>query len=221
MPINAAGLGPVNTPPPADDETDAYGVPEALNPAPPPRQLGPVLQDRLSAVGRAMAAHLPPDDSGLRKHLEFFDRNGDGQLTFDEVKAGLGDLGFHGVGATLLTHLTFDPLKTHDIDELVQDASIRHKDSGAFRAGDGTFDQAAFDKWFTSADKNGDGKLTRLELVEATMKLSDSVKTAILSMLEMQLMFSTLEKTGPVDRQTVHDFFTGDYLAKIAAQRQQ
>jgi hypothetical protein len=160
-----------------------------------------------------------PDDNALRNHIAFFAAPGSDELTLDSVKQGLVQLGFSTGEAAIGAHVFFDPLPTHNVDEIVNLSEARHPDSGSFQK-DGKFDEAAFQKWFGATDTDHDGQLSRLELMRGTLKLTDGPKTFISSMVELQGMFSVLSKQGPVDEQTVHDFFTGDFMAKLRAERQ-
>ena len=177
-------------------------------------------ETRLSMLAKMQSASAPDRVSELEKHIAFFDRDGDGTLTFDDVKASFQDLGYGRAESYLAAHLFFDPLPTHDVHEIAKLSEARHPDSGAFKK-DGTFDEAAFEKWFAQTDADGDGQVSRHELLVGTLRLTDSAKTFISSYVELQLMYTTLEAPGSIAESAVRDFFTGDFMAKIAAKRGQ
>jgi hypothetical protein len=173
--------------------------------------------DVLAQLARAGSAPAAPERTALERHMDFFDVNKDRRLDPGEVFQAIRELGFSRALAAIGTAFVFSVMPSRNVDELAK--TVRHKDSGTFRAADGSFDEARFRAWFEATDKDGSGTLTRSELLHATLAISDAPLNVFLSTIELQPMYTVLAKQGPVTKEAVRDFFTGAFFDKLAAKR--
>ncbi len=152
-------------------------------------------------------------DSELDAHIVFFDRNRDGEITAEEIKAALVELGFRPFTASLLTPVL--ALLPSSVDE---QRSTRHDDSGSFME-DGSFNDAAFEAWWTDVDRDGSGDATRWELFRASLRLSNDPVSAVASVAEFQLVHGLLAEDGRLTRASVLEFLNGDLFRRLIAAR--
>lgn len=107
--------------------------------------------------GLALLAAVPAAAQDAPDMMQFFDPNGDGKVTLEEYTAAMdGAWGFFSQGA--------DKVKVADLQPMAKPAF-----TGVTPAADGTVDKPAFlavvPAKFKAADKNGDGALTKEELM--------------------------------------------------------
>lgn len=153
------------------------------------------------------------DDPALDQHVAFFDVNRDGRIEAPEIRQALLDLGFSRFLAAVLTPVL--ALLPSQVDEV---RDLRHDDTGAFDS-DGEFDEAAFEAWWRSTDRDGSGDLSRWELFLGSLKLADDPMSAGLSIAEFQLVHTLLSEDGGLTRQAVLEFLNGDLVQRLVAAR--
>lgn len=146
---------------------DVIPVPRpALSPAP---ELAAAGED---GSGRGSPPTPPNWLNALQKHVAFFDKNGDGIITYSETVAGLSELGV-GWAMSRVTAL-FINLNlgrsttgrwTTDVDVANIAAGIHGSDTGVFDA-DGNYNEAAFRRLFDLFDRDRSGTLNEIEINE-------------------------------------------------------
>ena len=143
-----------------------------------------------------MARRRSRSRTALQKHVDFFDLDRDGRITFLETYQGLRRLGlgaarsavFGGViNAALGSSTSKTPSLTVDADHI--DAGRHASDTGIYDE-KGRFVQRSFDRLFARYDEDGDGALDREELA----RLFEGNRTDLLghlgSMAEFGLLLS-------------------------------
>ena len=158
----------------------------------------------------------PPDpgDNALATHVSFFDVDADGTITRSEIHRALRELGFSTLVATVVAPVLAIALPNR-VDDVV---TVRHDDTGSFTR-DGQFDEAAFAAWWERTDRDGDGRLSRWELLCSSLALADDPVSAVASVGEFQLVHLLLAEDGGLRRPAVQGFLDGRLFADLMARR--
>jgi len=156
------------------------------------------------------------NDDALNIHVEFFDRNRDGQITRQEIQKALRELGFSRLVAAAVAPALALGLPG-DVDAA---RALRHDDSGAFDR-DGRFDEGAFVDWWERSDTDGSGDLSRWELLLGSVRLADDPVSLVASVGEFQLLHLLLAEDGRLNRLAVEGFLSGALFRKIIDQREE
>ncbi|HHO53497.1 MAG TPA: hypothetical protein ENK18_22150 [Deltaproteobacteria bacterium] len=150
----------------------------------------------------------------LETHITFFDVDRDGEITRDEIHQGLEELGFSPLVATVLAPVLAIALPRR-VEDLLE---VRHDDTGAFTS-DGAFDEDAFEAWWRRTDRDGDGRLSRWELLCGSVALADDPISLGASVGELQLLHHLLAEDGGLSRASVLRFLDGSWFAELIARR--
>jgi peroxygenase len=138
----------------------------------------------------------------LQKHVDFFDADQDGKITFLETYQGLRSRGlgaarsavFGGViNAALGSSTSRTPSLTVDADNI--NAGKHASDTGVYD-GKGHFVRRSFDRLFARYDEDGDGALDREELA----RLFEGSRTDLLGHLGSMAEFGLLLALAGEDR---------------------
>ena len=166
------------------------------------------------AAGQDPNAPAAAGDSALGRHIELFDVDGDGRITSAEIHQVMLEMGFSKLTTAVVAPVLAIALPSK-VDDLLR---VRHADSASFSK-DGRFDDAAFERWFTAADDDGSGGLTRFELMKSSLSLADGPISFIASTAEFQLMYTVVARDGQAPKEALRDFFSGAFVDKILARR--
>ncbi len=154
-------------------------------------------------------------DEALSNHVVFFDVDADGTITRAEIQQALRQLGFSPPVSGVLAPLLAVALPS-EVEQILQ---VRHDDTGSFTA-DGRFDAEAFERWWLQTDRDGDGLLTRWELLRGSLALADDPRSLIASIGELQLVHGLLAGDGGLAREAIEHFLDGQLFATLVAQRE-
>ena len=173
-----------------------------------------------------MARRRSRSRTALQKHVDFFDLDRDGRITFLETYQGLRRLGlgaarsavFGGViNAALGSSTSKTPSLTVDADHI--DAGRHASDTGIYDE-KGRFVQRSFDRLFARYDEDGDGALDREELA----RLFEGNRTDLLghlgSMAEFGLLLSLAGEARKgrkvLTRERLKRFYDGSLFYELA-----
>ena len=166
-------------------------------------------------MSRQLPLSTPPtDDTALNTHIVFFDVDGDGTLTRAEIQTALGELGFSPLTSRVLAPVLAIALPS----EVSALREVRHDDTGAFDR-DGHWHEPTFDAWWQSTDRDGDGSLTRWELLLGSVELANDPTSLVASVAEFQLLYSLLAEDGGLTRSAVVAFLNGELFKSLIAKR--
>ena len=172
--------------------------------------------------------------TALQKHVGFFDRNSNGQITLGETYDGLRALGFgrirssafafainaglgRATGASWWSPLTVNvdkiELGKHDSDTDVYDTN-------------GRFNQEKFEAVFTKFDNNQDGALSEDEFVTFFARNRESTVGSFASKAEFGLLMEIAGEEAIVDGRRVNtlsqerlaEFYDGSLFYKVAGE---
>jgi peroxygenase len=177
----------------------------------------------------------PDEQTALRRHTAFFDRNGDGLVTIDDVVAMLRQLGcsdpyarVNAIGG-MLARATGDGLLSHDV-------VVAHAHRGKLRCphltGEtrifdrcGRFDAARFDEVLTRYAQSGVDGLTESDIAAMIADISTAGSVARSSSeLAFRLLMSIAGEPGPggelmLTRSRLRAFYKGDLLPELSGAR--
>ncbi|CAM8947514.1 unnamed protein product [Rhodiola kirilowii] len=189
-----------------------------------------------SSVDRHPAAEKPvvpiDDENVLRKHVAFFDRNGDGLVYPWETYRGFRAIGcgiLISVAGALVINPAFSkrtrPGGSFDIRFPigVQDIkfAIHGSDTGVFDS-EGRFVPKKFEEIFAKHAKTNSASLTNDELsemLEANREPKD-LPGRFAAFSEWKLLYSLCkDKNGLMQKETIKSFYDGDLFYKLEEER--
>lgn len=137
-----------------------------------------------------------PPRTPLQKHVDFFDRNHDGETTVAETYAGLRALGLgralSGAGALFinagLAHKTGAPWYSLTIQNDNIAAAKHDSDSDVYDA-QGNYDAAKFEEMFAKNDLDKDGALNKAEVDGLLARNKETAAGGVASKAEFGLLF--------------------------------
>jgi len=175
------------------------------------------------------------DRTALQKHVDFFDRNNNGQITVSETYEGLRALGFSGwrswgfavainaglgraTGASWWSPLT---VYTANIHKGKHDSDTDSYDTK------GEFNQAEFDDIFVKYDEDGDDALTESEFEAFYRGNREDAASSTVSTFEFDLLMEIAGEWRYVDggwtqaltRQKLIEFYDGSLFYVIAGEQ--
>ena len=177
----------------------------------------------------------PHEATALRRHTAFFDRNGDGLITIDDVVAMLRLLGcsdpyarVNAIGG-MLARATSDGLLSHDV-------IVEHAHHGKFRCprltGEtrifdrcGRFDEARFEEVLARYAHSGVDGLTESDIAAMIADISAPGSVARSSSeLAFRLLMTIAGEPGPggelmLTRIRLRAFYEGDLLPALSGAR--
>jgi peroxygenase len=168
--------------------------------------------------------------TALQRHVQFFDMDGDGRISFDETRMGLNALGMTGAQNLLTRSLingTFGKPTSGTFDVSIADIqkAIHPGDTGIFDK-DGNFVKERFDRVWREFDKDRDGKLTEDEI--AVMTDTNSTPRTfgrIATKGEFALLMTIAGQEDPtlgkrvITRERLQMFYDGTLFDQILAER--
>lgn len=181
------------------------------------------------SAGPAAQKSRPPR-TALQKHVDFFDRNGDGQIRVWETYQGCRALGMGrllSTGAAVAINLALGiksgspwyKLLTIQTDGIHQ--GKHGGDTGIYDA-DGNFVQARFDAMFAQHDSNSDGALSEAE-VEQMLVVNGGGQPSLGSKAEFGLLMKLAGEDTPdgrvLTRQRLEAFYDGSLFYQLAGEK--
>jgi peroxygenase len=177
-------------------------------------------------AARRVSAPRSGSRTALQKHVDFFDSDHDGKITFLETYQGLRRLGigaarsavFGGViNAALGPSTSGTPSLTVDADHI---SAGRHaSDTGVYDR-NGRFVQRKFDRMFARYDEDGDGALDREELARLFEGNRTDLVGHVGSLAEFGLLFSLAgeDRKGRkvLTRERLKRFYDGSLFYQLA-----
>ena len=172
----------------------------------------------------APAAEVP----ALQRHINFFDKNGDGVIHIDETTLGLRQLGLGRVkarAAATVIHLLLGPKTSGTLTTHISVAGIhlgKHgSDTGAYDA-QGRFVPEAFERMFAQFDVNKSGSLSAVEIkamIAANGKLRPGDGKASSTEFDLLLMVASDRMEGmsrAISRERLRRFYDGSLFYELA-----
>lgn len=170
--------------------------------------------------------------TALQKHVDFFDRDGDTQITVPETYQGLRALGLdatRSLPAAVVINLGLGK-KTEGSTFVVNSNSIhlgKHPSDTDIYDDNGKFSQAKFDELYEKYDTNQDGNMSKEEFVEFRARNKEDGASAIASKLEFDLLVelggthTTVdgEATQVFSKERLKEFYDGSLFPSIEAER--
>jgi len=161
------------------------------------------------ALPRTLKARSRPGDTGLQRHVSFFDDNGDRSIDVAECTRGLKALGLPvGVAEAValvivapLSFMTRGSLLAMSIDvENIQKG--KHDSDTGILDKRGRFNARRFEKVFgahSAVDRNGDKAFTATEITRMVNANRETLLGALVSLAEWQLLLLLAADTEAVE----------------------
>lgn len=182
-----------------------------------------------SAAGTAPAAPQKTR-TALQKHIDYFDRNGDGEIKPLETyrscrKLGMGVLLSAGAAVAINAALGVKSGSPWYKFLTIQTEGIHHGkhegDTGVYDK-DGQFVQQKFDEMWQKHDKNGDNALSQQE-IEDMMVANGNGKASTGSKLEFRLLLKLAGEDTPdgrvLTRSRMESFYDGSLFYTLAGEK--
>ena len=184
----------------------------------------------VAASGAQTTSTVKRQRTALEKHVDFFDRNGDGETKFYETyqgcrAIGMGRLLSAGAAVAINAALGIKSGSPWYKFLTIQNDGIhlgKHDgDTGCYDA-DGNFVESKFDELWTRHDVDGDSALNETE-IESMMRKNGNGKPSFGSKLEFGLLLKLAGEETPngrvLTRDTMKSFYDGSLFYDIAGEK--
>lgn len=183
-----------------------------------------------SAAGALQQVAPKKPRTALQKHIDYFDRNGDGEIKPSETyrscrKLGMGVLLSAGAAVAINAALGVKSGSPWYRFLTIRTDGIHHGkhegDTGVYDK-DGNFVQQKFDEMWTRHDKDGDDALNKQE-IEDMMVVNGNGRASTGSKLEFRLLLKLAGEDTPdgrvLTRSRMESFYDGSLFYALAGEK--
>lgn len=187
--------------------------------------------DAPTAVASASTA-ASSSRTALQKHVDFFDRDNDGKITYGDTYDGLIALGFGSIRSSAFAFAInaglasatgsswWEPLTIYT-DNI---AAGKHPSDSDIYDEQGNFSAAKFEELFANFDLDGDNALSDAEFQNFRNRKFEDESSSFVSKLEFGLLMEIAGEESPftgeniLTRERLAEFYDGSLLYKIAGE---